>query len=67
MMIIRNPWGKIEWEGAGSEGDHEFWNNIIASKDRDVFSQYRNQCNDGVFFMNYEDFCKYFTQTHFCL
>lgn len=32
-----------------------------------MFDRYRNLGNDGIFFITYTDFCRYFSQVHFCL
>lgn len=64
---MRNPWGRMEWEGEGSENDEDFWNNIIPSQEKNVFLSNNNKANDGIFFISYEDFCKYFSEVHFCL
>ena len=67
MLVFRNPWGDTEWQGEGCEKDEEFWANIKPSQEKNKFLQNCEKVNDGIFFMTYPDFCKYFSQTHFCL
>ena len=67
MLKLRNPWGEIEWEGEGCERDEKFWESIAESQDKAVFTNKVTKNNDGIFYITYQDFCKYFSQTHFCL
>jgi hypothetical protein len=60
MLKIRNPWGRNEWNGEGSENDHSFWSRIPNSKIKERFVGNTPFGNDGVFFMKYQDFCNYF-------
>lgn len=64
MIKIRNPWAVTEWEGEGCETDTEFWNNILPTQNKINFLKNSTIKNDGVFFMKFEDYCKYFIQTH---
>lgn len=65
MVKLRNPWGNTEWEGRGSERDQGFWARIKESREKAIFLG-RREPNDGIFFMEYEDFCHYFNEVHIC-
>lgn len=67
MVQLRNPWGQVEWLGEGSEGDQGFWKGIPNSQEKEQFLRRNQRANDGVFCMTFEDFCKYFSQLHFCM
>lgn len=59
LLKLRNPWGKVEWTGAWSDGSKEWtleWMKKLDHKFGD----------DGVFWISYEDLLKkysYFTRT----
>jgi hypothetical protein len=67
MLKLRNPWGDTEWEGEGCEKDKTFWKNIVESQDKVSFLSNFTNSNDGIFYITYHDFCKYFSQIHFCM
>ena len=59
LLQIRNPWGEFEWKGDWSD-QSKLWT-----------PQLKNELNfveedDGLFFMNYEDYLKYFRTTTIC-
>jgi len=59
LLKIRNPWGKFEWTGAWSD-DSRSWT-----------PQYRSELGcedseDGVFWMEFRDFCSYFSEITCC-
>ena len=59
VVKLRNPWGQGEWKGEWSD-DSPLWNDhlkeAVGWKDED----------DGIFFMNYNDFCKYYSDIQIC-
>ena len=63
LLKIRNPWGKREWQGRGSESDSHFWSKIPASEKQNIGFQEKN---DGIFYMLYEDFVNYFSMVDIC-
>eukprot|EP00727_Mastigamoeba_balamuthi_P006669 m51a1_g2622 putative calpain family cysteine protease (704) ;mRNA; f:540528-543291 len=54
LLELRNPWGRVEWRGAWSDDDPrwtpEFRKRLGAPE----------RADDGTFWMNVQDFCKYF-------
>lgn len=54
ILKLRNPWGNKEWKGKWNDDDKR-WNEDLRKK----LNHYSK--NDGVFFICYEDFLKYFT------
>lgn len=59
ILKLRNPWGTGEWKGSFSDSSPE-WN-----------KQLRQQLNyfnadDGVFYMTWNDFLKYYTDVQIC-
>ncbi|MCQ2819830.1 MAG: calpain family cysteine protease [archaeon] len=55
LVQLRNPWGNFEYTGNFSS-DSPSWNIIPGLKKKVGF----NDKDDGVFFMSFEDFLKYF-------
>lgn len=59
LVKLRNPWGSGEWKGDWSDSSYK-WNdelrNLLSYKDSD----------DGVFFMSYKDFLRYFSDIQIC-
>ncbi|KAI9208890.1 uncharacterized protein BJ171DRAFT_170014 [Polychytrium aggregatum] len=54
FLMLRNPWGKTEWNGRWSDGSPEWtaeWITILGHKFGD----------DGAFWMEYDDFLREFT------
>jgi len=59
LVKLRNPWGQTEWNGAWS--DHSgFWTPELKKR-----LGWENR-DDGIFFMAYEDFLKYFDDIQIC-
>ena len=59
LVRLRNPWGKTEWKGAWGDTSPEWTSQLKAQlgwENRD----------DGVFFMAYEDFLKFFDDIQVC-
>ena len=64
LVQIRNPWGKGEWTGKWSDNCQNW--NIISSEEKKKIN-YEKKPNDGIFFMEFNDFIKYFDDCQFCL
>jgi hypothetical protein len=56
FVVVRNPWGKGEWEGAWADGSHEWTKEWLPALD----ALGHKFGNDGEFVME----CKY--RAHFC-
>jgi calpain-15 len=59
IVKLRNPWGSGEWKGDWSDSSH-LWSSQLKSE------LGWTQEDDGIFFMSYEDFSKYFTDFQVC-
>lgn len=59
LVKLRNPWGKGEWKGDWSDNS-----NLWTPQLRQQLAVAHN--NDGIFFMNYEDFLRYFDGVSIC-
>lgn len=63
LIKMRNPWGNLSWNGRwssrSSEWTPELW------KDLNGFSNI-NLTDDGIFWMEFRDFTKYFNQISIC-
>ena len=59
LLKLRNPQGSYEWVGDWSDESPQWTpalRECLGLKNRD----------DGVFFMNYRDFCRYFSEVEIC-
>jgi hypothetical protein len=63
MVKLRNPWGSTEWNGKASSKDKEFWDNM---DQKDVEKLGHNLADDGIFFMLWNDFVRYFRMVDIC-
>ena len=59
LVKLRNPWGEAEWKGDWSD-DSSLWTPQLKAE-----VKFENK-NDGIFYMSYEDFSKYFTDIQIC-
>lgn len=59
MVKLRNPWGRGEWKGDWSQKSH-LWSTNLKKQLKVTDSE------DGIFFMDFEDFRKYFTDVQIC-
>ena len=59
LLKIRNPWGKIEWNGAWSDNSGTWTSNY-----KNYFG-FENK-EDGIFFMNIDDYVQNYAETHIC-
>uniref|UniRef100_A0A8C4RPF4 Calpain-5-like n=1 Tax=Erpetoichthys calabaricus TaxID=27687 RepID=A0A8C4RPF4_ERPCA len=62
MIRMRNPWGTTEWSGPWSDGSQE-WNQV-SKHEREKLGV--TVSDDGEFWMNFDDFCSYFTDLVIC-
>lgn len=60
LIKIRNPWGYKEWTGKWSDGSKEWTKEAIS-----VFGNQEKK-DDGCFWIEYDDYLKYFLCTGFC-
>ena len=59
LLKIRNPWGRGEWNGDWSDKS-ELWTDKL--KEKLGFEK----ANDGIFWMNFEDFKDCFKRVQIC-
>ena len=59
LIQLRNPWGKGEWKGAWSDNDRR-WTRSLERE----FNLEKKE--DGIFFMDYDDFVKYYSDFQVC-
>jgi len=62
LLQMRNPRGKGEWKGAWSDKSSE-WRNVSAAVKKQI--NFKDE-DDGVFFIPFEDFEKYFSDFQVC-
>ncbi|XP_035264778.1 calpain-5-like [Anguilla anguilla] len=62
MVRMRNPWGTTDWTGAWSQGSHQ-WQQVGRSEREKMGLTVRDV---GEFWMEFEDFCHYFTDVVVC-
>jgi calpain-15 len=60
LVKLRNPWGKGEWKGKWSDEDPR-WTNKLKKK-----LGFSENPNDGIFFMEWEDFLENFSDVQIC-
>ena len=59
IVKLRNPWGNGEWTGDWSDNS-PLWNPELKEALEFV------NADDGIFHMNYNDFCRYFSDCQIC-
>uniref|UniRef100_A0A3P9J8B2 Calpain 6 n=1 Tax=Oryzias latipes TaxID=8090 RepID=A0A3P9J8B2_ORYLA len=62
MIRMRNPWGRMEWNGAWSDSSEE-WSKIGDTERHNLGLTVED---DGEFWMSFEDWCKKFTDADVC-
>ena len=60
LVQLRNPWGSHEWKGQWSD-DWEGWTPELRSTLKET------SADDGIFFMDFEDYITYYQATTICL
>ena len=59
LLKIRNPWGNFEWKGDWSDSS-KLWTKELKAK------LGHKEANDGVFYMNFKDFCSIYSILEIC-
>jgi hypothetical protein len=63
LMKIRNPFGEGEWNGDWSDGNSKW-----TSEAKKAFPEYDAKGkNDGIFWIDFNNFCKYFQYLSICI
>ncbi|MBN3314822.1 CAN5 protein, partial [Atractosteus spatula] len=62
MIRMRNPWGTADWTGAWSHGSPQ-WQQVSRSEREKMGVTVRD---DGEFWMEFDDFCSFFTDVVVC-
>ncbi|XP_066578750.1 calpain-5 [Amia ocellicauda] len=62
MIRMRNPWGTADWNGAWGHGSPE-WQQVSRSEREKMGVTVRD---DGEFWMEFDDFCRFFTDVVVC-
>ena len=57
LVLVKNPWGRVEWNGPWSDGSKEWTPEALKELDFKFG-------NDGVFWMPYEDFLRRYVQIY---
>uniref|UniRef100_A0A8D3ED77 Calpain-2 catalytic subunit n=1 Tax=Scophthalmus maximus TaxID=52904 RepID=A0A8D3ED77_SCOMX len=61
LVRIRNPWGKVEWNGAWSDSSTEW--RYVSGDDRERLT---NRSEDGEFWMSFFDFLRQYSRLEIC-
>ncbi|EAR84269.2 calpain family cysteine protease (macronuclear) [Tetrahymena thermophila SB210] len=64
LVKLRNPWGEREWTGDWNDSDTKL--HQLNPDDKRAIGMHERAENDGIFFMSYDDFRKYFTDAQIC-
>jgi hypothetical protein len=60
LVQLRNPWGRFEWFGDWGD-DSDLWTPQLIRQ-----LNFSKNVNDGLFWMNFDDFRKYFSRMSIC-
>ena len=63
LIKLRNPFGSGEWNGDWSDGSYK-WNEDNA---KEKFGFNGKDVDDGIFWIDYDNFCKYFHDVCICV
>jgi hypothetical protein len=63
LVKLRNPWSTSEWNGDWCDQDTKKWTKEILEK---VDYTLKEKNNDGIFYMEFNDFIKYFFSVSIC-
>jgi len=66
LLQLRNPWGGWEWKGKWSDNSAE-WRKKPQVAQAFGFKQEKDSCDDGLFFMEWDDFLNHFNHIDVCL
>lgn len=66
LLQLRNPWGSFEWKGKWSDNDSSWSQNPKVAKACKWHASGKGQTNDGLFWMDWQDFMSYFSYVGFC-
>lgn len=61
LIQLRNPWGKDEWNGDWSDTSR-----LWTEEERAKLMVKEHECNDGIFWMCFDDFIQEFNELHIC-
>jgi len=65
LLQLRNPWGSFEWKGKWSD-THECWNLPENKQEKKKCGWNGDDENDGMFWIEWEDFKKKFNKVQIC-
>ena len=66
ILKIRNPWGNTGWTGPLNNQDTAFWSKVHPEDQLKMGYNVDNVGDNGVFFIQWEDFVKYFVIVDIC-
>ena len=68
LLKLRNPWGAFEWKGDWSDGS-SMWSKhpLVRALIRPESFRKGSDKDDGIFWISWEDFLKYFSSIDVCL
>jgi hypothetical protein len=46
--------------------DHEFWDGISESPEKTSLQSINNNCDYGLYYITFSEFCEQFNQIHYC-
>eukprot|EP00622_Pseudochattonella_farcimen_P004276 FR739634.1.p1 GENE.FR739634.1~~FR739634.1.p1 ORF type:complete len:241 (+),score=18.85 FR739634.1:76-723(+) len=67
LLKLRNPWGTFEWDGDWSDKSSVWSKHPAVKQSVGFFAGGTQDKDDGSFWMNWNDFCKYFDGIDVCI